>query len=72
MLSRGKVQEAEPIAVEQTSQDDQDLEVSQKHGHTLTNGKASLRGGIEDVVTGMRTARCVPVTRSVSSHSGPN
>ena len=48
MLSRGKVQEAEPIAVEQTSQDDQDLEVSQKHGHTLTNGKASLRGGIED------------------------
>ena len=48
MLSRGKVQEAEPIAVEQTSQDDQDLEASQKHGHTLTNGKAALRGGIED------------------------
>ena len=47
MLSRGKVREAEPIAVEQTSQDDQDLEVSQKHGHTLTNGKAALRGGIE-------------------------
>ena len=46
MLSRGKVREAEPIAVEQTSQD---LEVSQKLGHTLTNGKAALRGGIVDV-----------------------
>ena len=46
MLSRGKVQEAEPIAVEQTSQD---LEVSQKPRHTLTNGKAALRGGIVDV-----------------------
>jgi len=48
VLSRGKVREAEPIAVAQTSQDDQDLEVSQKLGHTLTNGKAALRGGIED------------------------
>ena len=46
MLSRGKVREAEPIAGEQTSQD---LEVSQRLGHTLTNGKAALRGGIEDV-----------------------
>ena len=49
MLSRGKVQEAEPIAVEQTSQYDQDPEVGQKLGHTLTNGKAALRGGIVDV-----------------------